>query len=341
MPIIYDFEARINDRGIFYRDKVQFVQTQRKGAVKLGLMGSVAGFALGIFLVVKGGEAFVEAAGGLARGLGLPSFLVGATVVSLATTLPEIMVSVLAAAQGKVDMAVGNALGSVTANTAMILASGMVLLPGAALGRNLKIPCLLLLSAIGVLWGACARGKLEAWDALLLAAVCAGFLGYNVRCASKERGEECGERAGEWVWRFLLGAAAIVGGSHLLVVGGSGIASAFGVPERIVAVTLLAVGTSLPELVTTLAAVKKGEAALCVGNIVGANIIDLSLILPLCSAVSGGGLPLSEQNLMIDLPATAVVLAVAAIPMLVCGKNSRVQGVLLWILYACYLVCTV
>ena len=305
------------------------------------LIGSVAGFALGIFLVVKGGDAFVEAAGGLARGLGIPSFLVGATVVSLATTLPEIMVSLFAAAQGKVDMAVGNALGSVTANTAMILASGMVLLPGAALGKSMKLPCLLLLAAMGVLWGACSGGVLQWWGAVLLGAVCMGFLGYNVRYASKERGEERKERAGEWVWRFLLGAAAIAGGSHLLVTGGSGIAAAFGVPERIVAVTLLAVGTSLPELVTTLASVRKAEAALCVGNIVGANIIDLTLILPLCSAVSGGGLPLSEQNLMIDLPATAIVLAVAAIPMLVRGKSSRVQGVLLWILYGCYLLCIV
>lgn len=307
----------------------------------MGLFWSLAGFALGIFLVIKGGDVFVEAAGGLARGLGLPAFLVGATVVSLATTLPEIMVSVLAAAQGKVDMAVGNALGSVTANTAMILASCMVLLPRAELGKNLKVPCVFLLAAAAVLWAACVGGQLSRWGAVLLSAVCAGFLVYNVRRASKESLEERREQAGQWVWKFLLGAAAIVGGSHLLVTGGSGIALQFGVPERIVAVTLLAVGTSLPELVTTLTAVKKGEAALCVGNIVGANIIDLSLILPLSSFASGGSLPLSSQNLMIDLPATVIVVAVAAVPLFLREKNSRVQGVLLWLLYGGYLLCTV
>lgn len=301
---------------------------------------SLVGFALGIILVVKGGDVFVEAAGGLARGLGLPSFLVGATVVSLATTLPEIMVSVLAAVHGKADMAVGNALGSVTANTAMILATGMVLMP-TELGKELRLPCGLLLAAVAVLWASCIGGQLAWWGIVLLGAVCVGFLGHNVRCASKEISEEGREYAGAYVWKFLLGAAAIIGGSQLLVTGGSGIAGFFGVPERIIAVTLLAVGTSLPELVTTLTAVRKGEAALSVGNIVGANIIDLSLILPLCSAASNGTLPLLQQNLTIDLPVTALVLAVAAIPMLLRGKSSRAQGVLLWILYGLYLLCVV
>lgn len=307
----------------------------------MGLLGGIAGFALGIFLVIKGGDTFVEAAGGLARGLGLPSFLIGATVVSLATTLPEMMVSVLAATQGKVDMAVGNALGSVTANTALILASSMVLLPGAALGKQLKVPCLFLLGAMAVLWLACTKGELEIWGAVLLGTVCAGFLGYNIKCASKELVQEKKDDAGAWVWKFLLGAAAIAGGSHLLITGASTIAVALGVPERIVAVTLLAVGTSLPELVTTLSAVKKGETALSAGNIIGANIIDLTLILPLCSLASGGKLPLSAQNVFVDLPGCAAVLAVAAIPMILGRKTSRVQGVLLWLLYGCYLICTV
>ena len=310
-----------------------------KGAVQMQWVGNVGVLLLGIVLVVKGGDAFVEAAGGLARGLGLPAFLVGATVVSLATTLPEILVSVLAAAQGKVDMAVGNALGSVTANTAMILASGMVLLPGVDLGKGLKIPCLLLVGAIGVLWGACTGGALAWWGVVLLGGICVGFLVYNVQRGKKEMQPEQKEDAGRWVWRFLLGAAAIVGGSHFLVTGGSGLAGLLGVPERMIAVTLLAVGTSLPELVTTLAAVKKGELALSIGNVVGANIIDLTLILPLCSAASGGTIPISQQNLWVDLPACAAVLLTASAPLLLRRKSHRVTGVLLWLLYGCYLVC--
>ena len=302
------------------------------------LFGSLGLLALGILLVVKGGDAFVEAAGGLARGLGLPSFLVGATVVSLATTLPEILVSVLAASRGKVDMAIGNALGSVTANTAMVLASGMVLLPGAEVGKGMKIPCLLLLGAIGTLWGACLSGALTWWGAMSLGAICVSFLGYNVHQAKKELGEEKQSDAGKWVWKFLLGAAAIVGGSHFLVTGGSGIAAFFGVPERIIAVTLLAVGTGLPELVTTLAAVKKGEAALSIGNIIGANIIDLTLILPLCSVVSGKPLPILGQNIMLDMPFCLGLSLIAVVPTLITSRFHKLQGAAMLAVYAVYLV---
>jgi len=302
-------------------------------------LGSLLAFALGIFLVVKGGDVFVEAASGLARGLGLPAFLIGATVVSLATTLPEMMVSVLAAAQGKVEMAVGNALGSVTANTGLILATGMVATAKMPLKRGLQIPCLLLLAAAGILWAACTGGRLAAWGSCLLAVICVGFIMENVRQARKERTEERSAQAGKWIWRCLLGGGGIIGGSQLLISGGEGIAIFFGVPERIIAVTLLAVGTGLPELVTTLTALRKGEAAMSVGNIIGANIIDITLILPLSALVSGQGLPISEQNLLVDFPGFAVILLIAAVPLLLWKKGSRVQGVLLWLLYLCYLLC--
>lgn len=298
-------------------------------------------FGIGILLVVKGGDIFVDAAAGLAKGLGLPSFVVGATVVSLATTLPEIMVSVLAAAQGRVEMAVGNALGSVTANTALILATGMVLLPNADLGKGIKVPCGLLMAAMGSLWLACAGGRLYGWRILLPAAVCAGFLWYNVHRATNGSKEAATGGGGRWLWKFLLGAAAIVAGSQLLVTTGEAIALRLGIPEGIIAVTLLALGTCLPELVTTLTAIKKGEAALSVGNVIGANIIDLTLILPLSALASGGGLPLSEQTVTVAFPGCAAVMAVAAVPLLLWGRSSRVQGVLLWLLYGCYLLCMV
>ena len=141
------------------------------------------------------------------------------------------------------------------------------------------------------------------------------------------------------MWKFLLGAAGIVAGSQMLVSGGESIAKILGVPERIIAVTMVAVGTSLPELVTTLAAISKGEAALSMGNIVGANIIDLTLILPFSALASGGGLPISAQNLQVDLPGCGMVLLVATVPLLLTGKSSRILGVLLWALYVCYLLC--
>lgn len=306
----------------------------------MALPGNVFALALGIVLVVKGGDAFVEAAGNLARRLGLPAFLVGATVVSLATTLPEMMVSVLAAGQGKTEMAIGNALGSVTANTGLIFAIAMAVMPGIKL-PGLTIPGLLLLGTGVSLWAACGGGELALWGVILLIGICAAFLFYNARRAAKHIREENDNPASPWLWKFLLGAAGIVAGSQLLVNGGSGLARSLGVPEGIIAATLLAVGTSLPELVTSLTAIRKGELALSVGNIIGANIIDLTLILPLCSLVSGKGLPLTAQNLYLDLPVCVGILAVAVLPLLVTKKSSRIQGVLLLLLYGCYLLCLI
>ncbi len=304
----------------------------------MALLGNVLALALGIVLVVRGGDAFVEAAGNLARRLGLPAFLVGATVVSLATTLPEMMVSLLAAGQGKTEMAIGNAIGSVAANTGLIFAIAMVVMPGIKL-PGLKIPGLLLLGAGLSLWAACSGGELALWGVILLVGICAAFLFYNARRAARHIRQEKETTSGPWLWKFLLGAAGIVAGSQLLVNGGSGLARILGVPERIIAATLLAVGTSLPELVTSLTAIKKGELALSAGNIIGANIIDLTLILPLCTLASGRGLPLTTQNLFMDLPVCAGLLAVAVLPLLVTEKSSRVHGTLLLLLYGCYLLC--
>ena len=137
------------------------------------------------------------------------------------------------------------------------------------------------------------------------------------------------------------GAAAIVVGSRFLVNGGSDLATLLGVPERIVAVTVVAIGTSIPELVTTITAVRKKEYGLSVGNIVGANLIDLSLILPLCSIVSGQRLPVSEQSAFIDIPVCLGVTLVAIVPLLIRRKASRIQGILLLVAYVTYLAFTV
>ena len=141
----------------------------------------------------------------------------------------------------------------------------------------------------------------------------------------------------ENVLKFLLGAAAIVGSSQLLVNAGSDLALWLGVPERVIAVTLVAVGTSLPELVTTLTAIAKKQDSLSVGNVIGANIIDLTLILPLCALISGGTLPVSAQSLAVDFPACMVTLLVGLVPLLLRQKGARVQGIAMLALYAGYL----
>lgn len=137
---------------------------------------------------------------------------------------------------------------------------------------------------------------------------------------------------------FLLGCAAIVLGSRLLIDYGSKLALLLGVPASIVGVTMVAIGTSLPELVTTLTAIAKKEASMSVGNIIGANVIDLTLILPICSAVSGGRLTFSAQTTMLDLPACLTLCCVAVLPPLLKGKFYRWQGLLMLVIYAAYMV---
>ena len=137
---------------------------------------------------------------------------------------------------------------------------------------------------------------------------------------------------------FAAGIAAIVVGSRLLIDYGSELALLLGVPSSIIGVTMVAIGTSLPELVTTLAAIAKKEASMSVGNIIGANVIDLTMILPVCSAVSGGQLVIGSQTTALDLPVCLGLCCLAVLPPLLRGKFYRWQGALMLAAYAAYVV---
>jgi cation:H+ antiporter len=305
-------------------------------------------FVVGIVLVVKGGDIFVDAASWIARAANIPTFIVGATIVSFATTLPELIVSVMASAEGKNDMAVGNAVGSVTANTGLIMAVAFIFMVVVASRKQYWKQCVLLVAAAGVLWLGCSTGVMQAWASVVLFIIFVLFLGINVQAARQEP-EQCQEEAIEKSPRaiaknvvlFVVGAGLIVLGSNLLIEGGSAIAVALGVPERVIAVTMVAIGTSLPELVTTLTAIKKKESHLSIGNIIGANIIDLSLILPICSLVGGQQFAVSAQSLQVDFPVCMLLTLMAVVPLLVRQKGSRVQGVLMLAVYVVYLIAIV
>ena len=323
-------------------------------------------FIVGLGLVVKGGDIFVDAASFIAKAMKIPSFIIGATIVSLATTLPEMIVSVIAAAEGNTEMAVGNAVGSVTANTALILGVAMVSMHIVCERKRFVVPISLLIAASGGIWLFCLGGRLSVWGSVVLALIFVGFMVYNVVSAKKSSNtvpsEELSKVAEEHekaletpeenegkttktivknVILFIVGAAGIVGGSQLMVTYGSKIAIMLGVEERVIAVTLIAVGTSLPELVTTITAIIKKESALSIGNIIGANIIDLSLILPICSLVSGQQLPVSAQSLAIDLPACFIATVLAMVPLLVRQKTSRILGIICLAGYVGYVILTV
>lgn len=305
-------------------------------------------FLLGIVLIIKGGDLFVDAAAWIAEISGIPKLIIGATIVSFATTLPEMLVSVFAAVDGKVDMAIGNAVGSVTANLGLIMAISVICIPsvikrGDYLSKSVNMLAASLLVVLGGALGSIGLGL-----SLALFVVLALFFYENITAAVKathcapaeERPEFDGKSLAVNLLKFALGAVGIVVGADLLVDNGSELARIVGVSERIIGVTLVAVGTSLPELVTTVTAIAKKQASLSVGNILGANILDLTLILPLSNIISGKPLPITGASAMVDLPVCLLVGCIAVIPALVSEKFSRWQGVLLLAVYGVYVVFT-
>lgn len=309
-------------------------------------------FLAGIILIVKGGDYFVDAASWIAEVSGVPKLIVGATIVSLATTLPEMLVSLMAAAQGKVDMAVGNAAGSVTANIGLIMALSVLCMPVAILRGDYLLKSALMLAAAGIVAWAGGRGAVGPRPSLLLLGIFGAFLFENVRCA--RRSMRYGGAGGFGLFsgpprkreilfycaKFTAGAAAVVLGADLLVDSGSALARLAGVSERVVGVTIVAVGTSLPELVTTVTAVAKRQSALSVGNILGANILDLTLILPMSALAAGKALPVSAASARLDLPVCLLAGCVALLPAMAAARFRRWQGVALLAIYAAYLVLT-
>lgn len=315
-------------------------------------------FLVGIALIVKGGDFFVDAATWIAEVSGIPKIIIGATVVSLATTLPEMIVSVIAAMNGKVDMAVGNAVGSVTANIGLIMAVSLIFMPGKIDRRDYVPKSVLMFCASLVIVASGRTGNIGIFLSVILLILFVLFLTENIRSAQRSMGKntaalQAAESAAAVsvpdttksvvvinVIKFIAGAAGIVIGANLLVDNGSELARYIGISERIIGVTLVAVGTSLPELVTTITAIVKKQSSLSIGNILGANIIDLTLILPVSMVCAGKPLPIAASSAAFDFPACLLVGCIAVIPMMISSKFKRWQGAACLAVYIVYLFLT-
>ena len=302
---------------------------------------------LGLALTIKGGDFFVDAATWIAEVSGIPKFLIGATIVSLCTTLPELLVSLMASAEGSIGIAVGNAVGSVTANIGLIMGISVVCMATTINRREQLFKYAMMLSAIVLLLAFSLGGSLGLAGSIILLAMFAANMGESVwrargsmRDAADDAERPPKDRHTVLVnlVKLVAGVAGIVVGADLLVDYGTALARLLGVSEAIIGATMIAIGTSLPELVTTLTALVKKQASLSIGNIVGANIIDLTLILPLCSIVSGKPLPILPQNLRADMPFCLALTLLAILPPLITGKYHRRQGVAMLAVYAVYVV---
>lgn len=300
-------------------------------------------FVVGLVLIIKGGDWFVDSAVFIANLTGIPKFIIGATIVSVATTLPELTVSVTGVIDGELDLAVGNAVGSVTANIGLIMGISLVCMPAVIKRSQFWLKGVLMSAAALLLWILCKDGTLHMLPSFALFVLLAVYVWDNIRDAKNDVGSDERELVDkkelpQQLVMFVVGVAAIVVGSKLLIEYGSEIALLLGVPSAIIGVTMVAIGTSLPELITTLTAIRKRESSMSIGNIIGANIIDLALILPICSIVSDGKLTIAEQSYALDMPMCFAMTVIAVLPSLIKGKLYRWQGILMLALYVVYVV---
>lgn len=303
---------------------------------------------MGIGLIIKGGDSFVDAAGWVSDVTGISRAIIGATIVSFATTSPEYFVSLLATLKGANDLSIGNAVGSLICNIGFAFALLAIFTPGKVHDRHFGIKGFIMIVSTVLLLIFCLNGIVSVVEGVVLLLIFVLFTYMNVR-QSKDKAEMRKRKATNPkevcinVLKFFGGAAFIVFGSDLIVNNGIVIASYMGVSETVIGLTMVAVGTALPELVTSVTAIIKKESALSIGNIIGANTLDATLILATGSFISKGSLTVPPATAGIDLPAALLLMTLAILPTIVGGKMYRIQGMaiaFLYLLYLAYIACT-
>lgn len=312
---------------------------------------SVLFFALGLVLLIKGGDWFVDGATGIARRFRLPDIIVGATVVSIGTTLPEVMVSTTGALLGQGAMAYGNAIGSIICNTALIAAISVTCNPGPVNVKTMKMPVFFFFTSAAVYClAAYGLGTFPRWLGIIMLAIFVVYLIANVRQGLRYPEETAEEAESATAPRSLamelvllvIGAALIAYGANLLVEHGTIIAQKLGVPETVIALTFVALGTSLPELITTITSLKKGHASLGIGNVIGANVFNLVLVSGMAVTIAPFDVPVGKlllgQNasLVLDIPLMLLVMLLLTVPALTKKRLSRWQGITLLCIYAAF-----
>jgi cation:H+ antiporter len=305
------------------------------------MLVTVALLLISLLMITKGADWFVESAVSISQKSGIPKIIIGATIVSFATTAPEFTVSAMAAYMGHVDMAVGNAVGSAICNIGLVL--GLIIaikaIPVEIHGFTRK-GAFMLFSAL-LLIVVAYDGVISPFDGILLLTVFAGFMYYNVRLQRAVFDANEGIRKKvplsqlkKDIMLFLSGALLVVVGSRILVDSGITIAEWLGIPEMIIALTLVALGTSLPELITAVSSTLKGHQDISIGNILGANTMNIALILGISSQIT----PLSilPQSLEYDFPLMIIIMVLLLIFGITGKKLERWEGGLILGVYLGY-----
>ena len=313
-------------------------------------------FVFGLILLIKGGDWFVDSASSIAKRFKLPELLIGATVVSIGTTLPEVMTSATSALTGHGEIAYGNAIGSIICNTSLIAAVTIAIKPGKVDRKTLIFPtCFFFGVAVFYSLVAYIGGEFTRPVGILLLLAFVAYMVINVLNMKKnptdslEISEESDEESVDGsiikdiAW-LVIGALVIAVGADLLVESSTIIAKDMGMSESVIALTVVALGTSLPELVTAITALSKGHGALSLGNVIGANVFNLVLVSGVSVVLSPFTVPLTSSifgantSLVLDIPVMLGVMALMTIPAILKNKLSRWQGISLLAIYVAFLV---
>ena len=304
-------------------------------------------FLLGLALIVKGGDYFVGASVAIARHTRIPRIVIGTTIVSIATTSPELVVSTTASLTGEPGLAIGNAVGSAIANIGLILAMVCMVRPILVKREDFYLPSRALLAAAALLTVLTVRLTLSRASGLLLLVLGLSYLGFDYfrhrRQAASQPQEETAAELGDprmrtlrrAVFYFVLGLAIVVAGSKLMIGSGVKIAESLGVSRMFIGLTFVAFGTSLPELVTAIASVRKRVMDLSLGNIVGAGLLNCTVVAGTAAAIC----PLSMKRMtqVYNLPALLLIVATLTTLARAGGRLSRLDGAILLALYAAYI----
>jgi cation:H+ antiporter len=309
----------------------------------------------GLVLLVWSADRFVEGSASIARHLGMPPLLIGMVIVGFGTSAPEMVVSALAAAQGTPGIALGNAYGSNIANIGLILGVTALMRPIAVHSRVLRAELPILTAVTALAAWLCWNGTVTRLDALVLVAVFAGLLTWSLRQATRTKPDTLAHDVDRQlsgrtlpvrraVVRLTVGLTLLLVSSRALVWGAVRIAHAFGVSDLLIGLTVVAVGTSLPELASSLMAARRGEHDLALGNVLGSNLFNTLAVVGLAGLIRP--LPVAPEILSRDLP----VLAALTISLFVIGfglrrpgRVNRIEGAVLlsgYVAYAAYLVIT-
>ena len=304
----------------------------------------------GLVLLVFGAEVLVRGASRIAAALGITPLVIGLTVVAFGTSSPELAVSVMAGLNGQPGLAIGNVVGSNIFNVLLILGVSSLIAPLVVAQQLIRLDVPLMIGASLLTWGFARDGSIRPWEGLVLLVIGIVYTAFIIRFSRREKsrevieeyrreyGKAVGVAAGK-TWHSVLyvafGLAMLLIGSRWLVHGAVVIARNLGVSDLVVGLTIIAAGTSLPEVATSVIASVRGERDIAVGNVVGSNIFNLLFILSL-AALSGGGIPVEASAIRFDIP-VMVAVAVACLPIVFTGRRlDRWEGLVLLLYYGAY-----